>query len=84
MKKLKRGVRVSTLIKQSNYVLDLEGKQYPFVVEEFVLAGQGWPQKFRARFVASRAAQATSEYGDTELQAAESFVNKIKESYRAT
>ncbi len=75
---------MSTLFKQSNYVLDLEGKQYPFVVEEFVLAGQGWPQKFRARFVASRAAQATSEYGDTELQAAESFVNKIKESYRAT
>lgn len=75
---------MSTLIKQSNYVLDLEGKQYPFMVEEFVLAGEGWPQKFRARFVASRAAQATSEYGDTELQAAESFVNKIKESYRAT
>ena len=75
---------MSTLIKQSNYVLDLEGKQYPFVVEEFVLAGEGWPQKFRASFVANRAGQAASEYGDTELQAAESFVNKIEESYRAT
>ncbi len=75
---------MSTLIRQSKYVLDLEGKEYPFVVEEFVLAGEGWPQKFRARFVANRAEGATSEYGDTELQAAESFVNKIKESDRAT
>ncbi len=75
---------MSTLIKQSHYIFDLEGKQYPFVVEEFVLAGEGWPQKFRARFAANRAGQATTQYGDTELQAAESFVNKIKESYKAT
>ncbi len=75
---------MSTLIKQSAYVLDLEGKEYPFVVEEFVSVGEGWPQKFRARFVSNRAGQATSEYGDTELQAAESFVNKLKESFKAT
>ena len=79
---------MSVLIKQHSYLLDLGGKQYPFVVEELVSGGESWsaswPQKFRASFAANRAGQAASEHGETESQAAESFVNKIKESYKAT
>ncbi len=54
------------------------------MVEELVSGAASWPEKFRASFAANRAGQAASGYGKTELQAAESFVNKIKESYKAT
>ncbi|MEE8113116.1 MAG: hypothetical protein V3T23_02055 [Nitrososphaerales archaeon] len=75
---------MSVLIRQSNYLLYLGEKQYPFMVEELVSGAASWPEKFRASFAANRAGQAASGYGKTELQAAESFVNKIKESYKAT
>ena len=75
---------MSVLIRQSNYVLYLGEKQYPFIVEELVSGAASWPKKFRASFEANRAGQAASGYGETETQAAESFVNKLKESYRAT
>ncbi len=75
---------MAELIKQSNYRLDLEGKQYPFLVEELVSNGAGWPQKFRARFHEKRAGEGTGDYGKSEKEAAESFAKRIKESYRAT